>query len=48
MTSEEFDSELECMEKLLERVEKTLDAEFVELPNEVMTLEQFDKWLAED
>lgn len=40
LNCEEFDFDLECMEKML-------DTEFVEMPNEIKTLAQFDKWLAE-
>ena len=40
LNCEKFDFDLHCMEQML-------DTEFVEIPNDISTLSEFDKWLAE-
>lgn len=40
LNCEKFNFDLDCMEQML-------DTEFVEMPNTIMTLAQFDEWLAE-
>ena len=40
LSCEEFNFDLDCMKQML-------DTEFVEMPNNISTLSEFDKWLAE-